>query len=500
MNCLTRQTRGFASIGALIVVLFALFAWEQCLKAATLYVALADNIPVTPYSSWESAATNIQDAVAAAAPGDDVKVGPGIYNTGSLTGDTRLWVDKAVTIIGMSGPKMTIIEGYQVPETTNGSGAVRCVYLGVGATLSGFTLRGGATVADGWASGGGAYCESSSVITNCIVSGNSAHAFGGGVAGGLIRNSIIEGNVVGLTGSFLAFGGGAYASWLDQCTLRGNVARWGGGAMDSFLTNCVIYKNAAQNAGGLNACVADSCTIVSNSAASMVGGHWMITEKPGSRNCIVYYNSAPSFPNCGGVPEYISYSCTEGLTGQNNISEEPLFVDLVGGNFRLRENSPCIGAGDPSTETVTRDRDNRLRNSTRPTDMGAYGYFGATMGEFIGWLELSGLPTDGGADASDVDLDGATTYQEWRSGTDPNDAGDVLKLLPPQFTSAGLRVSWKSVVGKAYTISKVRISNSGEVSVEALIETTIHATETVTSRTIPIDHNSPGGVYRVDVE
>jgi hypothetical protein len=53
----------------------------------------------------------------------------------------------------------------------------------------------------------------------------------------------------------------------------------------------------------------------------------------------------------GGDQNTFQYNCYigEGGTGQNNITADPLFFDAEGHNFKIKENSPCIDAGDPTT-------------------------------------------------------------------------------------------------------------------------------------------------------
>jgi len=125
-----------------------------------------------------------------------------------------------------------------VPGTGYGAGAVRCVYLTNGASLSGFALTGGATLADGdpdtELSGGGAWCAgSSSVVSNCTLIGNSAAVGGGGAYHGTFYNSIFVRNSSG------SWAGGAGESTLYNCALTGNLAEGnGGGAGNCTLLNC----------------------------------------------------------------------------------------------------------------------------------------------------------------------------------------------------------------------------------------------------------------------
>jgi len=140
-----------------------------------------------------------------------VLVTNGIYATGgrAVYGMTnRVAVTKAVvTVRSVNGPQVTVIQGYQVPGTTNGNGAIRCVYLTNGSSLSGFTLTNGAARAlQGWppdpgSSGGGVWCESTNaLVTNCIIVGQIRRFTVEAAYGGALYNLHLE-RQLGKTGT-----------------------------------------------------------------------------------------------------------------------------------------------------------------------------------------------------------------------------------------------------------------------------------------------------------
>jgi len=153
-----------------------LFAFAINIPAAVLYVDLNSPSPSQPYTNWSTAARQIQEAIDAANPGDQILVTNGVYCTGgravSGTMTNRVAVDKPLTVQSVNGPQFTIIQGLKF-HGFYGPGAIRCVYLTNGASLFGFTLTNGATQLewDAWDSeaGGGVRCESSdAVVSNCF--------------------------------------------------------------------------------------------------------------------------------------------------------------------------------------------------------------------------------------------------------------------------------------------------------------------------------------------
>jgi len=421
-----------------LAAMFSFNAW-----ATTHYVDVNGTNPVSPYTDWSTAATSIQDAINVATNSDLVLVTNGVYATGgqvvgSLT--NRVVINKAVMVQSVNGPSVTIIQGYQLFGTVTGDGAVRCAYLDGSAVLSGFTLTAGATRgADGIPKleqyGGGAYCGSdNSVISNCVLVGNTAYLGGGGARDGTIKNCIIRGNSA-------AYGGGTSFGRLYNCMIVSNTATaTGGGALGGVLNNCTIIGNFASTCGG-----------------GFDGGSDGVLN-----NCIVFFNDAPTNANYNRSPFSIlgsvNYTCIVPYfsNGIGSITNDPVFVDVAAGDLHLQSNSLCINAGNNACVSVTNDLDGNPRIVGGTVDIGAYEYQTPSSILSYAWAQQYGLPTDGTADNADTDTDGMNNYAEWKSSTNPTNALSLLQLASPVFTNspAGIVVTWQSVTNVTYYLER----------------------------------------------
>lgn len=231
-----------------------------------------------PFASWQTASTNIQAAIDAAAASDVVWVTNGVYDSGgkkSVDGQTnRVLIDKALTVASVNGPHFTTIKGEWDPQI-NGPLAIRCAWLTNEATLKGFTLYSAATTATSYGlKGGGAYGVSrSATLINCVLATNSASSAGGGAAGLNLKGCTLVGNEVVSSPGIIGAGGGAVNCLLDGCRVFGNRASvHGGGISDSTAQSCVINGNEAgagivdyrSGGGGVYSSVLLNCTVVGN--------------------------------------------------------------------------------------------------------------------------------------------------------------------------------------------------------------------------------------------
>ena len=317
------------------LTLILLLHLVRTISAATLYVDLTSANPTPPYSTWLTAAINIQVAINAASAGDTVLVTNGIYAFGGkvMAGDltNRIALDKALAVQSVNGPAVTIVQGAGV----NGSTGVRCAWLTNGAVLNGFTLQRGATRSSGdmatLGSGGGVWCASSNAtVVNCVIKSNTASVFAGGAYQGTLNNCSLSGNTA-------QGGGGSYSSVLNNCVVSTNSANFGGGANGGTLKNCAVTANSAVDGGGLEVATAINCTVVGNSATTGGG-----MDSGTATNCIVYSNTASS-----GQTNYastlLSYSCSTPLPpGIGNITNDP---QLLPDGVHLASTSPCRGRG-----------------------------------------------------------------------------------------------------------------------------------------------------------
>jgi hypothetical protein len=376
------------------------------------YVAAGSTNPVPPFSSWTTAAINIQDAVDEATAGDQILVADGVYATGGRAVGTsslvnRVAVNKLLTLRSFNGPQYTFIQGAQGSGDTNGDSAVRCVYLANGASLFGFTLTNGATRVSGdpetEQGGGGVWCESAdAMLSNCVLVANSA-VYGGGAYRGTLYNCLLNSNSITGAGNG---GGGAYQSTLYNCTITGNSATWAYGGV----SRSTLY------------------------------------------NCIVYYNLAPFGENYDW-PSSLNYCCTT-PTPTNGVGNAPLFVNYDGSNLHLQSNSPCINAGNNAFVVASKDFDGKPRIVGGTVDIGAYEFQGAKSVISYAWLQQYGLPTDGSADFIDTDHDGMNNWQEWICGTDPLNSASALRLLLAASTATNVVVTWQSVPGVIYFVER----------------------------------------------
>ena len=325
-----RVVDGTVDIGA--------YEWHGAIR----YVSATSTNPIAPYSSWASAAVTIQDAVDAAAPGDEIVVTNGVYQTGARAVygmSNRVAVTKPVTVRSVNGPEVTTIRG----AGPIGENAIRCVYLTNGAMLAGFTLTNGATqIGDSEMdsitnSGGGVWCESqSAVITNCVLAGNSASFEGGGVYSGTLNNCIVASNAA------WEFGGGAARSMLNSCTLENNFAdsNGGGGAYGSTLNNCTLTRNTADpgSGGGVRDCDLNNCVLTDNKGNGGGGA-----SDSTLNNCTLADNSATSHwsdePSGGGASSSRLYNCI--ITGNTGTGVSGSTLN----NCVLTNNSGSAGGG-----------------------------------------------------------------------------------------------------------------------------------------------------------
>ena len=361
-------------------------------------------------TSWARAYASLQDAMED--PFDcEIWVAAGTYTPGNDRSDTFTLIANVAVYGGFTGKEtcrqardwetnVTILSGDIGRNEDYSDNCYHVVTGATDATLDGFTITAGNDDSpDNQAHGGGMLNYSSSPsVTNCTFSGNATSWIGGGM-----YNENSSPSVTGCTfsgNSADSAGGGMYnyvsSPSVTGCTFFGNTADQGGGMFNLFsspnATNCTFSGNTADQGGGMfnlfSSPSATNCTFSGNSASSGGGGVYNFdNSNPTIRNSILWGDTASSGSQ---IYDYrdgfltassttITYSCIQGgYAGDGNIGSDPLLDDdhLSEGYLTLREDSPCIDAGDSGAvpSGITTDLAGRPRISGSAVDMGAYEY------------------------------------------------------------------------------------------------------------------------------
>lgn len=382
---------------SLVVIFLACSSIAPGLCANTWYVD--GSVPASgDGTSWGSAFATIQDGIDAATNGDTVIVAPGTYVENVRFNGKNL-ILRSTDPLDAAAVGNTVIDGNQAGSVVTFSGTEHetCV-------LSGFTIRNGTGLHDSGVKGStsvglGDAPRTHATIRNNVITGNSTWWHGGGITwcGGTIENNTIIAN-----SAISQYSGGGGIAWcngtIQDNVIVGNSATgqysWGGGLAwcDAVIRNNVIAGNTANYlGGGLWGCggAIHNNTIVGNAAGA---GGGLSSCMSSVMNCIIWGNTAPSAAQLHDSVAPI-HSCMQGWTGggEGNISEDPKFVDLDGGDdapltyadndYHLAPDSPCIDAGNPDPSGLSaEDYDGNPRlvdgdcDGAEVVDMGAYEY------------------------------------------------------------------------------------------------------------------------------
>lgn len=356
---------------------------NDLVNTPTIYVDANAPGPTFNGSSWATAFTSLQSALAVAAGGDRILVGQGTYypsSNGSRTATFQL----------ISG--VDIIGGYAGYGTTNPNTENPLAYPTV--------LSGDIGAAGNSSDNSYHVISSGSVSTVTLVQGFTITQ---GNANGSSTNS--DG------GAVLNAGGGA--EFID-CTFFDNSATTVGGAVydssgsQSYL-NCVFVGNTAPMGGGVYATSASedfiNCTFTTNSVATSGRAIFESFSTATLINCILWGDTGGgSEIGTGRSSVSVSYSDVQGgFGGTGNINSDPLFitVPLGGGtgNLQLESASPTIDVGNNAAIPVFISTDAggnpRIVDYPGDHDPGAIVDMGAYEAQVPGIVSASVMTPDG---------------------------------------------------------------------------------------------------------
>lgn len=200
---------------------FATFTSSQPL---TRYVS-PGGAQVWPFTNSPTAARDIQTAIDAALPGDEVLVAGAFYGV-----TNALRIDRAISVRGLRRPHPPIIDA---------GGRAPCLLLqDPGATVEGFVLTGGSS-----ADGGGAHITAGKLVNGLVIS-NQASARGGGVYiegdGRIVYCTVVDNSADGEAGGVYAQDGAAIVNSIVADNAAPSNQNWASSGTPTFVNTCSL--------------------------------------------------------------------------------------------------------------------------------------------------------------------------------------------------------------------------------------------------------------------
>ncbi len=434
--------------------------------AMTSYVALPGmSAPEHPYASWETAATNIQTALAAVQTNEGasaVIVTAGVHSLTAVVGiytsvTIRSWSDGEIdpinTIFDAGGSSArfnlshsnAILDGFTLRNGTN-----------CGVNISYGTVRNCLIISNSGVNGGGVIMTGGRV-ENCLIRTNISTSGAGGGGGGVymhagtVSQSRITGNVC-----TNAVGGGFYIATtglVENCAIDNNTAKATGGIYllyDGSVVGCAIRSNLNSGSGGSGGGIyleygakanggvlVDRCLITHNVATNMAygGGLYIKTPSRGTvRNCLFMYNHSYYFG--GGVAMYGTNGVLENCTIVSNIAGIP-------GGYGPNGGGVLMANGGIATNCIVRY--NLIVSAAGVTNTGDYRLLSTPTGRFdncctyplppVGANNITNDPVFAAPDADNLRLAAnspcinAGTNQAWMAGAHDLDRRQRIDLF-----------------------------------------------------------------------
>src|SRR5688500_8157453 len=251
------------------------------LLSQVIYVEASASGPLRTGASWADAYHDLQQALAAAVAGDQIRVADGTYKpTSGADRNATFQLVSGVSLLGgyagdgAADPDardvrrfLTFLSGDIGAAGVNADNSIHVLTAGSGvdpaAVLDGFVVTAG-DATSGSGNGAGRYTVGGSpTIRNCTFTANRASRGGaiynaGSGAAPTIVDCTFTGNYAGAAGGGIANAAAANAT-VTNCTFARNYSYEGGGINNAYdsgavtVTGCTFEENTCQSGGGIYA-------------------------------------------------------------------------------------------------------------------------------------------------------------------------------------------------------------------------------------------------------